>query len=168
MLRFVFSFLLTISIAHAAPQIGDRAPVLVLNQADGRIFKLDHIRTPIVVVDFYATWCEPCQLGIKALGAALAPFRDRAQLIIVDVGEDPAKAAQFLASHPLPRRAIVVYDPFASVAKIWGQTKFPTTFILDQSHVIRKINRGYGPGYGARISAWLRAIGLESAREEKR
>lgn len=75
-----------------------------------------------------------------------------------DVGEKPAHVAEFLARHPLPKDATLVLDSDDRAGQRWGRHRFPTTFLVDERGVIRHINRGYGPGYDARLLAWLRAM----------
>jgi thiol-disulfide isomerase/thioredoxin len=106
----------------------------------------------VVVVDFFATWCEPCRLAMAALDELVR--RRGIKLVVVDVGEPAAVVNAFVAAHPLPPNATLVMDPRAEAAQRWGQHRFPTTFVLGGG-VIRHINRGYGPGYAARLDGWV-------------
>jgi thioredoxin 1 len=127
-----------------APLIGSKAPALPELPAKGT-----------VIVDFYATWCGPCQLAMAALDDIVK--RRGTKLIVVDMGEPPEVVRAFVAAHPLPPGAKLVLDERTEAARRWGARRLPTTFIVADGEIV-KINRGYGPGYPARLEAWVAAL----------
>jgi thiol-disulfide isomerase/thioredoxin len=157
---------LTASTSHAAPQIGNPAPALdlpsLVSPASapklGPPLPLPIGPGRVVIVDFFATWCVPCQKASLALSEVLPQLGDRVTLIVVDVKESPEVVSQHLAKLPLPKGAKLVFDRDGEAAKRWGQDRFPTTFLVDERGIISHINRGYGPGYKARIDRWLRLM----------
>jgi thiol-disulfide isomerase/thioredoxin len=140
--------------ALADPRIGDPAPSATLTDLAGKPLVLPAGKP--MIVDFFATWCGPCHEAVAVLDAIYRMAGGKLALVIVDVKEDAERVNAFLAEHPLPPGAVMALDPKGETAQRWGQHRFPTTFILDGSGVIRHINRGFGSGYEERMRTWLK------------
>ena len=143
--RALLAILLLPSLAFGDPIIGERAPPLSAEKLDDQV----------LLVDFFATWCEPCHLAMAALDDIAR--RRGVRLIVVDVGEPPETVNAWFAAHPPPPGTRVVLDPKGEAARRWGQHRFPTTFVLGMG-AIRHINRGYGSGYAMRLDHWVAGL----------
>ncbi len=116
---------------------GGRTPALILKDADGRVHDLAGYRGKVVVVNFWATWCEPCRDEMPALQRAGQSLADKGLVVLtVNVGDSEEKAAAFFrqAGLSLP----VVFDKDWSVARsLWKLRMLPSTFIVDRKSTIR-------------------------------
>lgn len=158
-MRFAMAFILAFEGASSQPpRIGDPAPALALDTLDGHALQNPALKGQITIVDFFATWCGPCHRALEDLAEVEAQLSSRPRLVVVSVGEDVMAVKRFVEQHPLPRGAELALDSASTVARAWGQDRFPTTFVVDGDGVIRHINRGWGRGYAERMLRWLRPL----------
>jgi thiol-disulfide isomerase/thioredoxin len=90
---------------------------------------LDSFARRGVVVHFFATWCEPCRAELPALDRLAARARDGDMAVVaIAVAEPAPRVRRFLAQTPVSFP--VLLDEDRAVAKSWGVTTLPTSFVL--------------------------------------
>ena len=106
-------------------------PRLSLSTLDGARISLKTPRDRIVIVHFFATWCEACGPELKALDRLRAELGDRVMVIGVDVGEPEARIRRYFEKSPVGFQ--IGLDADRSVARAWDVYALPSTFVLDRS-----------------------------------
>jgi thiol-disulfide isomerase/thioredoxin len=124
---------------NAAARIGGIAPNFEWNAATGKTEKLSDLRGKVVVITFWATWCEPCRAEMPAM-QRVARTTD-AVFLAVDLLEDGAKVRSFMDSLALDRLAPLL-DLDGNVTRKYGVIELPQTFFIDTQGTIRHIERG--------------------------
>ena len=115
---------------------GGATPPLALRDLQGKEHKLADYRGKVVVINFWATWCDPCREempSMQRLQDKLAgkPFA----ILAVDYGEGAPRINEFLKKVPV--RFTVLLDRDTSAASAWKVRVLPTTLVLDPQQRIR-------------------------------
>lgn len=122
--------------ANLAKWTGGKTPALKLADAGGREIALSELRGKIVVVNFWATWCEPCREEMPSLERLRNQLTDkRFEVVAVNVGEAPERVARF--TRDVPVSFPIVYDREGAAAKAWKVRGYPTSFVIDPDGRIR-------------------------------
>lgn len=127
----------------AAPQpwSGGATPPLALADLSGKPVKLEDFRGKVVLVNFWATWCEPCRdemPSFERLRASLAgrPF----EILAVNLAEPPSRIRGYLEK--MPMTFPVLLDADMAAAKAWGARVLPATYVIAPDGRIRYHHRG--------------------------
>ncbi len=127
--------------APAEAMLNTPAPDFTLPLLDGGEFTLSKERGNIVILDFWATWCGPCRIGMPALSEVAKEFADQGvKLISIDLGEDPADVRAFLADMNLDITVALAADN--TVPSLYKVEPIPQTTIVDREGIIRIVHIG--------------------------
>lgn len=121
-----------------APQIGSPAPPLRAALLGGGEIDLAALRGAPVLVNFWATWCEPCAIEMPDLQRIAD--ETPAQVLAVNLAEPPDVMRVWLAERGLT--LAVALDPNAAIARAFWLRGQPTTFVIAPDGVIAQIFYG--------------------------
>jgi peroxiredoxin len=110
---------------------GQRGPDVTLLTLDGRRAALADYRDQLVVLNFWATWCQPCTLEMPSLEALWQRYRDRG-LVVVGVSVDRGAPRALLEPYVrnLKLTFPILLDPDAKTSDRWRVTAIPATFLV--------------------------------------
>jgi peroxiredoxin len=112
------------------------APAIDLMTTDGRPVSLQALRGKVVLVNFWATWCEPCIREMPSLQQLRDQLHaDGFEVLAVNYQEGPARINSFIEK--LQLSLPVVRDTDGSVARAWGARIFPANYLVDRAGNIR-------------------------------
>ena len=116
-------------------QVGAPAPQLALPVVGGGISNLSSDHGKVVLVNFWATWCEPCKSEMPGLQQLADQLRDQPfRLYSVDLQEDAAQIQAFEQQYQLNLYAVV--DEDGTATRAYGVRALPSTFLIDQRGVL--------------------------------
>lgn len=119
-------------------RIGARAPDFEWNGPDGSTRTIAGLRGRVVVLNFWATWCEPCRREMPLLSSA---SRDSdAVFLPIDLQESGATVGSFVDQLALDVEPLL--DLHGQTSRRYGVVGLPITFFIDREGIIRHVERG--------------------------
>ncbi|PYN25838.1 MAG: TlpA family protein disulfide reductase [Candidatus Rokuibacteriota bacterium] len=112
------------------------APHLALDDLGGRAHTLADYRGSVVLLNFWATWCEPCRaemVSMRALQQRLAgrPF----VILLVNYGEARTRVSEFAKRESL--ELPILLDPNQDAPRAWRVRVLPSSFLLGPDGHVR-------------------------------
>jgi cytochrome c biogenesis protein CcmG, thiol:disulfide interchange protein DsbE len=113
------------------------APGLRGRTLDGAPFDLTTLRGTVVLVNVWASWCDPCRQELPALAAAQSRWSaDGFRVIGIDMRDNAESAHRLLAEVGATALTSVADQP-GSLAVAWGVRGVPETFLVDRTGRVR-------------------------------
>jgi peroxiredoxin len=132
-----------------------------LEPARGFPATLASLRGKVVILEFWATWCDSCREVSPVLGQWQSRYGAQG-LRVAGITSDPLDAAtQFKDQHDL--RYPVASDPRTSTSSAYSVSALPTLFLLDRRGVVRDIVVGVSGGWDTRMQAFVEMLLTEPA-----
>jgi cytochrome c biogenesis protein CcmG, thiol:disulfide interchange protein DsbE len=123
---------------------GEVAPQLRLQSRSGAAVDLEDLRGMVVVVDFWASWCDPCRDELPILERFYAAHRESGlEILAVNIDADREDADELLSR--LQLSFPVLYDTDQEVVSRWQPPKMPTSYIVDKGGKISAVQAGFEP-----------------------
>lgn len=127
---------------QAAPRVGQPAPDFKVTTTTGQPFSSMVYRGKVLVVDFFATWCQPCRASIPHLIEMNRKFgKQGLQLIGMSAGEDGEKAVKSFADQNHITYPVAVAGE--SVLADFGVRSVPILFVIDKRGRVAGVFRGF-------------------------
>ncbi len=109
------------------------------------------VRGKVLVVDFWATWCQPCRESFPVYQELVA--QHAGDLVVIGVSEDESGDGIGAFAKETGAKFPLVWDEDKSVARAFKPPAMPTSYFVDRAGVIQFVHEGFRRGDDAVIRA---------------
>jgi peroxiredoxin len=122
-------------------EVGTEAPDFVLEDLNGQKHQLSEYRGQGVFLNFWGTWCKPCEQEMPYMNNQFNYFKDKGvQVLAVNIGESDLAVTKFVERKDL--NFPIVIDKDTQVQHAYGVNPLPVTFLIAPSGEVVKIHIG--------------------------
>lgn len=128
-------------ISTFSPLVGKPAPQFSLTTFDGKKIELSDYMGKALLVNFWASWCNPCKVEAPALERSYKKFADKnVAFLAVNVLDDPENAERYLSQFggSFPH----VFDQNKKIHLDYGVEGVPETFFVNTEGIVTDKYRG--------------------------
>lgn len=135
---------------------GNTAIDFAASDLSGKNVKLSDLKGKIVLVNFWAVWCGPCQMEIPELVDLYTTYHDKGFVVLgVSDSSDLAEIKRFVQEHKMDYPVVV--DP-GSISEEYNVVGFPTSFLIDRSGAIVQKFNGYSPNLRKKLETQIQKL----------
>ena len=129
----------------ALRELVDKPLVVAGRTTTGKSLTTADLKGKVVLVDFWATWCGPCNAEIPRVKELYKTYHAKGlEIVGVDCDSDDDTVNAFTKDKEMPwtqlREESQSEEPWHPLAKQWGVSGIPTMFLLDKKGVLRDID----------------------------
>ncbi len=143
MLRFILPLLLCSSLSLAAsnpPKVEFKA--LSAEPISKNSVKFSDLKGKVVIVDFWASWCEPCKEALPHYNKLYQKYKDQGVVFLgINEDDDSKERDAFLKDHSVSFP--VLFDKDKKMAKEFQVVALPTLFVFDKNLKPVTLYRGF-------------------------
>jgi thiol-disulfide isomerase/thioredoxin len=116
--------------APIKPWTGGATPPFELSALDGRKIELKALRGRVVLINYWATWCEPCRDEMPAIDRLRDKMKGKPfEVLAVNFGESEERVSAFVSKLNLSMP--ILLDPYKNSVEAWKVRGLPMTFLVD-------------------------------------
>ena len=157
LIGLAFTSLSVSATAGAAIKKGDKPSDFEHRTLAGPKLKLSSLRGKVVLIDFWASWCEPCKKEVPLLAHLAERLRPMGiEIVTINIDDDVANAKAFLHEHGVT--LTVIPDVDKSIVSAFEPPTMPSSYVIDPEGVVREVNKGFEAGDEKKIEKQLVAL----------
>lgn len=138
------------------PVEGNLAPDFALKDLSGEMVNLSDYAGHPVLINFWATWCAPCELEMPAIETRFEKYSPNLIVLAVNFDEPEELVQEFVDKLSLTFEVLMDHD--GTVQNLYMVRGYPTSIFVDTEGVIQKIHIGIMSEQ--QIDEYLALIGL--------
>jgi cytochrome c biogenesis protein CcmG, thiol:disulfide interchange protein DsbE len=141
-----------------APVAGALAPAFEAQTVDGDPFDSSELRGHAVVLNFWATWCEPCRVEMPLLESRYRTLASSGLLVVgINAEDTPAQVQAY--RDELGLTFPLLLDPGREIESLYRVRGYPTTFVVDRAGVLQAVH--LGSLESETLDDYLRSMGMD-------
>mgnify|MGYP006283333565 CR=1 FL=1 len=126
-----------------------------LPDLQGQAWGAQGLKGRTVLLNFWASWCEPCRSEMPSLELAAQQFEAQGLVVLaVNFRETDLTLQRFLQAYPTS--LTVLRDRDGAATRSWGVRVFPSTVLIDKTGQARAWVQGEIDWTSARAKTWIR------------
>ncbi len=144
-----FAFWLTLAFLSTnfysyAQEEGTKAPEIAIRTQAGNDFKLSSLIGKVVIVDFWASWCGPCRLGMPFLQELHEKYKDKGlEVVGINLDAKQENIEKFIEKLSTKPSFTLLWDPKGTTPTAYKVSGMPTTLFIDKKGIIRYRHIGF-------------------------
>ena len=146
--------------SSGAPRPGKAAPDFELatlpSQKKGGKRKRASLRGRVVLLDFFASWCEPCRQSLPFYAELQRRYDSRLTVVAVSLDEREEDLRRFVDEMRLDVR--ILHDPSGRSAERLNVRAMPTLFLIDRHGLVRARHESFRPADREAIERKVREL----------
>jgi peroxiredoxin/outer membrane lipoprotein-sorting protein len=128
---------------EAMALVGKDAPDFTLTSLDGKKVAMVEQQGSVVVLDFWATWCGPCQESLPGLNKLYKDLNAKGLKVFAVDLEEPKEKVQPVAAKLIPDLTVLL-DENSDAAKLYGVGGIPQTVVVGRDGKVKNVFIGSG------------------------
>jgi len=145
------------SAAETSSLVGAKAPSFDLPaQVGGKRASLESVGGKVSIIDFWATWCEPCKMSFPKYQALLSKYDG--DLAVIGISEDDEPDGIGAFAKDTGAEFVLAWDRDKRVAERYKPDAMPTGFVVDKGGVVRYVHAGYHEGEEKTIERQVKTL----------
>jgi peroxiredoxin len=144
------------------------APPFAINAIDGQHISMDDLQGKVVLLDFWATWCQPCREALPHIREVAKKFQGQPLVILsVSLDADEQKWKDFIGKNEMTWPQYRDGGFTGPIAKAFAVNAIPHTFTIDADGVLQDEHIGDASIEGKLKKLLARARELRSAENSR-
>jgi len=147
---------------------GTAAPEFTCTGLDGRSIHLADYKGKVLILDFWATWCGPCQASMPHIEKVYHAVKDKNVAVLgLCVWDGKEEYDKWIPAHKTDYTFQFAFDPAGKdtpksiAANLFKVSGIPTTYIIDKDGKVLDAIVGYGGASDKRVEAALKKAGID-------
>lgn len=116
--------------------VGEEVPDFILTTFDGQDYQLSELRGKVIVVNLWASWCQPCELEAAELQAAWEHYLPDGKVIFLGAAysDTDVEAAKYMEKFGITYPS--GHDLGTKLYRAFNASGVPETYIIDQNGIL--------------------------------